>query len=579
MGNNIPWKLMMGRILKVSRPFSYIQSKNDCPTGVKGEAYGRSRSPILQFSKWDDEAFLLFKGNGRNEKTRLLERTNNSLILTTNKRKHIYRILDGENMEYDIVLYEKPRSPVIEMPLEIPKGLSFYKQGIKYPGLMRDDVFGSYAVYWDKQNNRYKTGKFCHIYRPKIFDSTGRWIWGDLEFDGESLFIIIDETWLKKARYPVTVDPVIGTSTVGASHLNTEDPSPAEWYDYFYEITMPVNPYVTPGSVSGSCTAYYYSYHSDGEARGYPVIYSNSAGLPANRLSTNESYADLRNPSSSGEWLSAAFDINGSIPGGSNIWFGYMSRFYMFPYFDEGGTLKEMDVSGNSTPPNTFVPFAGSDQLTLSMYFEYTASENYTRDIATIAALSDGLSKIYSGKRKMVEPAFSLSDFLRGGKGISKKLIAGIGIADFSGRALGMFRKKTETEAVYEGLTFKIAFKRIVSAAIGLIDSVIRDLTKTRRIINNLGITDILARRHDRRQKISESLDLPENLTRTQNLIRKHNENISASDGIIRRLMIFLRVISSFSIWDYPFWKKARSKEELFISSPVITEIEIDSEI
>jgi len=30
---------------------------------------------------------------------------------------------------------------------------------------------------------------------------------------------------------------------------------------------------------------------------------------------------------------------------------------------------------------------------------------------------------------------------------------------------------------------------------------------------------------------------------------------------------------------DYPFWKKDRSKEELFISSPVINEIEIDSEI
>ncbi len=419
--------------------------------------------------------------------------------MTTNKRKHIYRILDGENLEYDIVLYEKPRSPVIEMPLEIPKGLSFYKQGIKYPGLMRDEVLGSYAVYWNKQNNRYKTGKFCHIYRPKIFDAAGRWIWADLEFDGESLFVIINEDWLKRARYPVTVDPVIGTSTVGASHLNTEDPSPAEWYDYFYEITMPVNPYVTPGSVSGSCTAYYYSYHDDSEARGYPVIYSNSGGLPVNRLSTNESYADLRNPSSSGEWLGAGFDINGSIPGGSTIWFGYMSRFYMFPYFDEGGTLKEMDVSGNSTPPNTFVSFGGSNQLTLSMYFEYTAVENYIRNSATTAGVSDGRSRILSIKRKLQEPVLAVHDLLKVRKEIFRKLLVNSGIADFS--------------------------------------------------------------------------------KRTQSLIRKHIENLTVSDGVLRRVMIFYRVISSLSIWDYPFWKKARSKEELFISSPVINEIEIDSEI
>ena len=499
MGNYIPWKLMMGRILKESRPFSYIQSKNDSPCIVKGEAYVRSRSPLLQFSKWDEEAFLLFKGNGRDERTRSLERNGNSLILTTNKRKHIYRILDNENMEYDIVLYEKPRSSVIKMPLEIPKGLSFYKQGIKYPEIMRPEVLGSYAVYWNMRNNKYKTGKFCHIYRPKIFDSAGRWIWGDLEFDGDSLFVIIDEGWLKKARYPVTVDPVIGTSTVGASHLNTEDPDPGEWYDYYYEITMPVNPYVTPGSVSGSCTAYYYSYHSDSEARGYPVIYSNSGGLPASRLSTNESYADLRNPSSSGEWLGVNFDINGSIPGGSTIWFGYMSRFYLFPYFDEGGTLKEMDVSGNSTPPNTFTAFGGSDQLTLSMYFEYTASENYTRDIAATIALSDSTAKVYQGKRVLSETAVSITDLIK---------------------------------HVWE------IFRRIVVPA---------------------GITDTVKR--------------------VQNLIRKHSENISASDGVLRRLEIFLRVTGSFAIWDYPFWKKARSKEELFISSPVMTEIEIDSEI
>ena len=430
------------------------------------------------------------------------------------------------------------------------------------------------------QNNKYKTGKFCHIYRPKIFDAAGRWIWGGLEFDGDSLFIIIDEKWLKRARYPVTVDPVIGTSTVGASHLNTEDPDPGEWYDYYYEITMPVNPYVTPGSVSGSCTAYYYSYHDDSEARGYPVIYSNSGGLPVNRLSTNESYADLRNPSSSGEWLGVNFDINGTIPGGSTIWFGYMSRFYLFPYFDEGGSLKEMDVSGNSTPPNTFVTGGwSSNQLTLSMYFNYTAVENYTRDIATVAALSDELSRIHFGKRKMVELSFSLSDYLRSGKGIFKKLISGIGISDLAGRALGIFWKKTDTEVLYEGILVKVAFARIVSATVSLVDSVVRDLKKTRRIINSIGITDIFARRHDRRQKISESLGLPENLTRTQNLIRKHSENISASDGILRRLMIFIRVVGSFAIWDYPLWKKARSKEELFISSPVIAEIEIDSEI
>ena len=196
----------------IEKGFSALQSADDTPCLVELD----NKHPVLSFSKWDDEAYLYLRSDkGELGKTKSSFYGYKSASITAEKGKHLYRILDSGRMEYDIVLFEKPQTPIIKIPLEIPSGLSFYRQGVRYPHLMSDDVKGSYAVYWNKSNNRYRTGKFCHIYRPLIFDSKGLSIWGELEFDGDSLYILIDETWLKNASYPVTVDPVIGTDTVG----------------------------------------------------------------------------------------------------------------------------------------------------------------------------------------------------------------------------------------------------------------------------------------------------------------------------------------------------------------------------
>ena len=399
MGNYFSGKLM-GR----KKGFSYIQSEYDIPCRVELD----SLHTVLSFSKWDDEAFLFLRSDKG-----VFERGLKSASVTTGRGKHLYRILDSGRMEYDIVLFEKPVSPVIKIPLEFPEGLNFYKQGIKYSHLMREEVKGSYALYWKNRNNKYRTGKFCHIYRPEIFDSKGSRIWGELEFDGDSLYIIIDDKWLSGALYPVTVDPVIGTDTAGASHLNTEDSDPDEWFEYTYEMIMPVNPYTAPQDICGSCTAYYYSYYQDSEARGYPVLYSDSAGSPSLKISSNEVYADLRSPVSSGEWLGAGFDIAGSVSSGDTIWFGYMPRFYMYPYFDEGGSLKEMNVESYTTPPESFDTGGWSQyQITLSMYFEYPISQNHVRDIADSESISDGVSRKNNVKRIVGEVFLSVQESL-----------------------------------------------------------------------------------------------------------------------------------------------------------------------
>jgi hypothetical protein len=82
------------------------------------------------------------------------------------------------------------------------------------------EVVGSYAVYHSsKANNEYKAGKAFHIYRPKVWDSAGKTIWGVLNVDTKSgiLSIAVDQKFIDTAVYPVFVDPTFGYETTGKS--------------------------------------------------------------------------------------------------------------------------------------------------------------------------------------------------------------------------------------------------------------------------------------------------------------------------------------------------------------------------
>jgi len=143
-------------------------------------------------------------------------------------RNDVYRLNSLEQLEkgleFDITLESKPDSNIY--PLSITtKNLTFYKQD-EIPAEKRKEDFrsprvvNSYAVYHnEKQNNKYKTGKAFHIYRPIIIDANGKEVWGDMEIDTENdlLNIIIPQDFLDNATYPITIDPTFGYTTIGAS--------------------------------------------------------------------------------------------------------------------------------------------------------------------------------------------------------------------------------------------------------------------------------------------------------------------------------------------------------------------------
>lgn len=356
--------------------FEYIQSLRDTPCTVRAESFGRSRSPLLSLSKWGEEASLLFKSGISGEKVRMIENSPGKTVLTTAKRQHVYRRLDAGNIEYDIVLPERPDSPVFKIPLEKPRGLSFHRQGKRYGHLMNEEVRGSYAVYWNRRDRQYRTGKFCHIYRPKIIDAAGHWIWGDLDYDGDSIFITVDETWLKKASYPVTVDPRLGSDSVGAGNydfINSESGMP------MVEMGMALQRLNPETAVAGACTAYYYSYKNDYEAGGFSAVYDGS--LPANLVSSGAPFLNLRVLSGDDpSWKSSSFNIAQEQNAGNYLWFGLLAKYYYHPYFDEvdGANLRIHYPSSVNAPPATCGSTYLYSNILLSQYFDYINLTTWT---------------------------------------------------------------------------------------------------------------------------------------------------------------------------------------------------------
>jgi hypothetical protein len=74
-----------------------------------------------------------------------------------------------------------------------------------------EDCEGSYAVYASENKpnyidgKEYRVGKVGHIYRPKIIDSAGIWVWGELNIDESNgmLSVTIPQSFLDNATYPV----------------------------------------------------------------------------------------------------------------------------------------------------------------------------------------------------------------------------------------------------------------------------------------------------------------------------------------------------------------------------------------
>ena len=182
--------------------------------------------PNVNISFHEDEFFINLNRRDKQAKTGTAQTAELDGI-----DKDIFYIDENGRFKWDIEFKERPACNSWAWELKHSEGIEFFYQGELTPEEIVDgserpiEVVGSYAVYCNQKNNKYKTGKLCHIYRPFCYDINAESIYADLKIADGKLTITIDETWLNNAAYPVRLDPTIGYATKGASYENMNNNS------------------------------------------------------------------------------------------------------------------------------------------------------------------------------------------------------------------------------------------------------------------------------------------------------------------------------------------------------------------
>ena len=190
--------------------------------------------PQVKFSKWDGEVSLTIKSKNTGFKKPIF--SDNKVKISNNKQELNFYRFDEETFKMEILVADKSKcNNVFQFELEGWEDFNFYYQGeltqaeIDEGCKRPNDVIGSYAVYHKtKRNHRagstnYKTGKFCHIYRPKWIDAEGNTAWGILEIkDGQYTNTCPKEFW-DKAVEPLYCNDTFGASEQGGTQTTSEN--------------------------------------------------------------------------------------------------------------------------------------------------------------------------------------------------------------------------------------------------------------------------------------------------------------------------------------------------------------------
>ncbi len=201
--------------------------------------------PSVVFSKWSGESVLglhypQLKADAAKSPDERLQWRGASQELHAYALEQNQSFEDG-GIEIEILLLAKPATHIFEFSLSGHEDLLFFYQppltqmeidlGAERP----EHVVGSYAIYHATKRHaaagkrNYATGKFGHIYRPKAVDAAGTAQWCDLTYKNGVLAVMVPQTFLDAAVYPVTVDPTFGYTSVGASNTTLEGSELASW--------------------------------------------------------------------------------------------------------------------------------------------------------------------------------------------------------------------------------------------------------------------------------------------------------------------------------------------------------------
>jgi hypothetical protein len=447
-------------------------------------------------------------------------------------------------------------------------------------------------------------------------------VWGELSIIGNELRITIPESFLSEAAYPVVVDPAIGTTTVGSQYLHiplcnedmeTENIEDYEYEELYFADHLVTNRYAVWSGVSGTCTAYLYAAAYPGYLNtfferyenAYPVLYSDNGEKPQYRRCTALNHIDCRVTGQQGAgWRSGTFRIDGTVTGGSYIWFGastgnWCSRFdYGAALYSAWWGMFDPDGAGNIVPDTFPLGEAVTYDRKVSMYFSYTEAQTYVRTITQGVTLTDTRKQTGNYKRSAVQEvtgttgltrlaAFprlcvmtvhtvtavkALPAFIRfvieqvraltetnKSRGLARHCMETIRAGSETKRSQGYYRRAYEDVRGTDTTAFPVLFLRSPAERVRLGD------TKTHWGEYIRGLQ-------------TEATGRAETTHRGE-YYRKQTETVQAEGIPFRSLLLFVRLFTTAFVRDFLLRRFLKSNEELVLKSPVCREMSVESRI
>jgi hypothetical protein len=515
------------------------------------------------------------------------------------RESHRFTILDNEKFEYDIILNREPEGNKLYLTIEGWENFDFFRQ----PDLTGPEVLrGSYAVYKKEPviNSpiyHVGTGKLCHIHRPKIIDAHGREVWGDVHIERGIMTITIPEGWLGEAKYPVIVDPIIGSTTVGAyttyKYLSYYDYD--KWYEEMYgnedyyskdqelelELRMALNKFKTPALMEGAYNTYVYInkagysiWSPDGVYA--PFMYTNNNNKPKKILNTsiNSQYAKV-NSTNPPKWFNRMITVD-RIGADTDIWFGifgdigiqlrfdYGTQFYM-PYIEASIYPEEVEYY-YETYDNPFLEFItdmGLDDI------------SYTRDGLTDPTYDGRNANLGQRMDFKVSMYFQIIQ-----QSYTRTLTQGVKLADKGNRIQRITKGLMESIKVNQG-TRRIydTIRKVADKAVNQ-GQVLRKNGMFRRNISDSGSSNTENRNKAQyKRELEDNSDVAGETNRITDYVREQQDTMTILGEVKRIRGIFIKLVSGGMIRDYITGRFLKAREEVVLKSAVCREIILNSRI
>jgi hypothetical protein len=494
------------------------------------------------------------------------------------RESHRFTILDNERFEYDIILKKEPETNKVYIIIDGWEQYDFLRQPDAFgPEILR----GSYAVYRKEQiigTQKYRTGtgKLCHIHRPEIIDAAGRKIWGILHIEKGIMTISIPEHWLSEAKYPVVIDPILGTATVGAYitypfisqyWVNYYKTREGESYrvenhsnNYRFEIvdSVALNKFTLGQNLQGQYKAYFYAHNNEYDAshdfQSWPVVFNNTAAnKPSILLSNQEEECNLRVSNINPEgWKMAKVNIPNQIVSGTPVWFGLFS-YYSFLRFDYGLQCIEYYLEycedwDTGTYEEDGEIYEYENEVEVPVHEWIRREENVPLDQKAYMnphyKEGDNSSwNVYPGARVDFRLSMYLEEY---SIAYTRTLTQGVNLADMRIRRQEIKKTIPQSMKITESSGRVHGAVRIPRESITLPDAAAKSHGIIKTFTQSIGVSQIISRAHDVVRRNEQTTVAAEQVTRARGMFRFIESGITAFD-LNKPIRVLVRLISQMA--------------------------------